>query len=57
MELIILFLFVVLIIGLIVRKKGDNTMDTMSKGCGCLIGLFVLGIIALAFFIYHIHNP
>ena len=32
-----------LIIGLIIRKKGDNTMDTLSKGCGC----FVIGIIVV----------
>jgi hypothetical protein len=26
-----------LIVGLIIRNKGDNTMDTLSKGCGCLL--------------------
>jgi hypothetical protein len=26
-----------LIVGLIIRNRGDNTMDTLSKGCGCLL--------------------
>jgi hypothetical protein len=55
MELIIGILVVALIIGLFVRDKGDNTMDTLSKGCGLLMGLaviiliilFVFGVIAL----------
>ena len=32
---ILAFLGLCLIFGLIVRKIGDNTMDTLSKGCGC----------------------
>ncbi len=36
------FLGLCLILGLIVRKKGDSTMDTLSKGCGCFVILFVL---------------
>ena len=31
-----------LILGIIIRKKGDNTMDTLSKGCGCFSFLFFL---------------
>ena len=42
MELIVIILFIALIIGLIIRNKGDNTMDTLSKGCGCMIILFFL---------------
>ena len=53
MELIILGLFVVSVAGLIIRKRGDNTMDTMSKGCGCIIGTFVLLIIAYVVFLYY----
>jgi hypothetical protein len=36
------FLLFCLILGIIIRRKGDNTMDTMSKGCGCFVILFVL---------------
>ena len=57
MELIVLVLGIALILGLIVRKKGDNTMDTLSKGCGC----FTTSIILLIFFIFIIfllkNNP
>ena len=57
MELIILGLFVVFVAGLIIRKRGDNTMDTMSKGCGCVIGIFVLLIIALVVVLYYKAYP
>tara|TARA_B100000900_G_scaffold135737_1_gene114964 strand:- start:927 stop:1124 length:198 start_codon:yes stop_codon:yes gene_type:complete len=53
MELVGL-LALALIIGLIIRNKGDNTMDTLSKGCGCLaVGIFLLiiGLILLTFFL------
>tara|TARA_B100000965_G_scaffold309948_1_gene269265 strand:- start:246 stop:431 length:186 start_codon:yes stop_codon:yes gene_type:complete len=43
-ELVSLLAFA-LILGLIIRKRGDNTMDTLSKGCGCLVLLFVIFII------------
>jgi hypothetical protein len=36
------FLLFCLVLGIIIRRKGDNTMDTMSKGCGCFVILFVL---------------
>ena len=39
---ILCFLGLCLILGLIIRKKGDSTMDTLSKGCGCFVTLFVL---------------
>lgn len=53
MELIVLLLFVVLVVGLIVRKRGDNTMDTFSKGCGCIFLIIILIIIgAIAYGIY-----
>jgi len=34
---LIALLAIALIVGLIIRNKGDNTMDTLSKGCGCLV--------------------
>ena len=36
------FLLFCLILGIIIRRKGDNTMDTLSKGCGCFVIFFVL---------------
>ena len=36
MELIVLLIGCALLIGLFLRKKGDNTMDTLGKGCGCM---------------------
>ena len=48
MELIVILFGVALIIGLIIRNKGDNTMDTLSKGCGCMVGV-VIFIAALLF--------
>jgi len=45
MELLGVILFC-LILGIIIRKKGDNTMDTLSKGCGCFSILFFL-VVAL----------
>ena len=44
MELIGILLFC-LVVGLIVRKKGDNTMDTLGKGCGCVVLVFVLVVV------------
>ena len=45
---LIALLAIALIVGLIIRNKGDNTMDTLSKGCGCLvIGFFILLILTL----------
>jgi uncharacterized protein YqhQ len=43
MELLGLLAFC-LILGLIIRKRGDNTMDTLSKGCGCFSILFIIFI-------------
>ena len=47
MEAIVVILGIGLLIGLLVRKKGDNTMDTLSKGCGCL---FVIAILLMILF-------
>ena len=47
MEAIVVLLGIGLIVGLIIRKKGDNTMDTLSKGCGCL---FVIAILLMILF-------
>lgn len=57
MELVILILGVGLLVGLILRKRDDNTMQTLSKGCGCLIVLFVVLILASAFFMYYNLEP
>ena len=43
-----------LIVGLILRKKGDSSIDIFSKGCGCVAVLvitfigFVIFLIVLA---------
>ena len=49
MEFIVLVLGLGLLVGLVVRKKGDNTMDTLSKGCGCI---FVIIILLMIFYTY-----
>mgnify|MGYP001242014614 CR=1 FL=1 len=41
MELLGLLAFC-LVLGLLIRKRGDNTMDTLSKGCGCFVFLLIL---------------
>ena len=46
MELLGLLAFC-LILGLIIRKRGDNTMDTLSKGCGCFSVLFFLVVVLI----------
>ena len=43
-------------IGLLVRRKGDSTLDTWSKGCGWTIGLFVLFIIACVAYGFYLGN-
>tara|TARA_X000000368_G_C22682084_1_gene558720 strand:+ start:460 stop:618 length:159 start_codon:yes stop_codon:yes gene_type:complete len=48
MEAIVVLLGIGLIVGLIIRKKGDNTMDTLSKGCGCLFVILIILTILLA---------
>ena len=48
MEAIVVLLGIGLIVGLIIRKKGDNTMDTLSKGCGCLFVILLILTILLA---------
>tara|TARA_B100001175_G_C19492360_1_gene633356 strand:+ start:283 stop:441 length:159 start_codon:yes stop_codon:yes gene_type:complete len=48
MEAIIVILGIGLIVGLIIRKKGDNTMDTLSKGCGCLFVILLILTILFA---------
>ena len=50
MEFIIILLGIGLIVGLIVRDKGDNTMETLSKGCGCMFGIVLLLIILYAIY-------
>jgi uncharacterized protein YqhQ len=49
-------LILCLILGIIIRKKGDNTMDTLYKGCGCFSVLFILMIGLLIYIIIDIAN-
>ena len=47
MGIIIGLVALAFIVGLISRDKGDNFLDTLSSGCGTIIGIIViLGIIA-----------
>ena len=50
-ELIGVLLFC-LVVGLIVRKKGDNTMDTLGKGCGCVVLVFVLVVSIMVYVMF-----
>tara|TARA_B100001564_G_C20410627_1_gene565494 strand:- start:121 stop:294 length:174 start_codon:yes stop_codon:yes gene_type:complete len=54
MEFFIGLLLVALFIGLIVRKKGDNTMDTLSKG---LFWLFMLVLAFVLYYMWYLNNP
>jgi hypothetical protein len=54
MEFLIGILLVALIIGLFVRKKGDNTMDTLSKGC---LWLFLLVLAFVLYYMWYLGNP
>ena len=41
-------LMVGLLVGLLFRNKGDNTTDTLSKGCGfLLVGVIVIIILVV----------
>tara|TARA_B100000886_G_C20338550_1_gene455593 strand:- start:1 stop:174 length:174 start_codon:yes stop_codon:yes gene_type:complete len=57
MELIFFLFAIALIVGLIIRKRGDNTMDTLSKGCGCIIFFFLAAIIVYAIIRYKQLDP
>ena len=56
MELVGL-LALALIVGLFLRKRGDNTMDTLSKGCGCLVLLVVILFLVYVFIGFSIFIP
>ena len=56
MEIVVLLAFA-LILGLIIRNKGDNTMDTLSKGCGCMTILIILFILFMFLAIWYTSNP
>tara|TARA_Y200000002_G_scaffold44777_1_gene32411 strand:- start:122 stop:295 length:174 start_codon:yes stop_codon:yes gene_type:complete len=56
MELVGL-LALALIVGLFLRKRGDNTMDTLSKGCGCLVLLVVILFLVYVFIGFSIFMP
>ena len=47
MSIIIGIIALAFVIGLVSREKGDNLLDTLSSGCGTIIGIIVIiGIIA-----------
>ncbi len=53
MEFLIGLLVLGLIVGLFTRKKGDNTMDTLSAGCSTLIWIFfILFCTALFYYLF-----
>ena len=49
MEFLIGLLVASIFVGFLVRKKGDNTMDTASKGCLTIV------LLAIAFFIFYMY--
>ncbi len=53
MEFLIGILILSLFIGLLVRNKGDNTMDTLQKGC---LYLFILVFLAVVYFFWIVPN-
>ena len=57
MELLVLIICLGLIVGLVVRNKGDNTMDTLSKGCGCMTTFIILLILITLLAIWFTTNP
>lgn len=44
---LLIFIIIFFILGLLMRNKGDNFLDTLSKGAeiGCVMVLIVLAII------------
>jgi hypothetical protein len=49
MEAILIILFILFILGLVTRKKGDGFLDTLSSGCGAIVAIII--IIAVIIFI------
>lgn len=47
MSIIIGIVIVAFVIGLVTREKGDGVLDTLSSGCGAIIGLIFLGVIII----------
>jgi hypothetical protein len=47
MSILIGIIIIAFIIGLLSRKKGDNFLDTLSSGCGTIILIVVLIVIAI----------
>ena len=52
MEVLVGLLALGLLVGLLFRNKGDNTMDTLSKGCGFLIVGVIFIIILVVIVLY-----
>jgi len=48
---ILIIIGVIFLIGLIFRNKGDGFLDTLSSGCGAIIGLIILGVILIVIFL------
>jgi len=57
MELSVGILAFALILGLIFRKNGENTMHTLSKSCGCTTILFVILILFVVVVLLLNNNP
>lgn len=47
MPFLVLLLLLALLIGLLVRNKGDGILDTMSQGCGQIAGCETTPLIIL----------
>ena len=47
MEFLVGLLAIGILVGLFVRNRGDNTMDTLGKGCSTLIIIALILLFAL----------
>jgi len=56
MSFLFLLLLLALVIGLLVRNKGDGVLDTMSQGCGqiagCATTLLIILFLAIIYIIF-----
>ena len=55
MEFLVGLIALGIVVGLLVRNRGDNTMDTLGKGCSTLI--FIAALLWLAFYYFFYLNP
>jgi hypothetical protein len=49
MEGLIVLLIIIFLVGLLFRSKGSSFLDTMSSGCGCIVGIIILGAMLVIF--------